>query len=377
VSALPSISRPSQEAAAAGVLYERHADRIRGFCFTRLRSREEAEDAAQQTFLNAFRALRRGVLPVAEVPWLLKIAENVCHERQRSAQRRSRLESPRDAQVLEQVPAAASDSDDGRLAELREALAQMPERQRRALLLREWQGLSYAEIAAELRVSQSAVETLIFRSRRTLARFADRQRTRVRSLAGDLASVLSALKSALSGGAALKTAAAVLAVATAGAVAAPEVGRRVERAFDGPPAPVRPAPSRVINGAGPALTPSAPTSAPARPHSHRAHSQKPGMAARPAGAPPPATGETPQQPPTARQDDPASQPTGQGPTLPTPPAPPSVETPSLPPAPGLPVTTPQLPVEPPALPGLDAPSLPPTPAVTPPSVTVPTPPSLP
>jgi RNA polymerase sigma-70 factor, ECF subfamily len=142
VSALPSISRPSQEAAAAGVLYERYADRIRGFCFTRLRSREEADDAAQQTFLNAFRALRRGVLPVAEVPWLLKIAEKSCHERQRSAQRRSRLESPKGALALDQVPAAASGSDDGRLAELREALAQMPERQRRALLLREWQGLS-------------------------------------------------------------------------------------------------------------------------------------------------------------------------------------------------------------------------------------------
>ena len=52
---------------------------------------------------------------------------------------------------------------------LTEALEHMPESQRRAILLREWQGLSYHEIADELKLSQSAVETLIFRARRTLA----------------------------------------------------------------------------------------------------------------------------------------------------------------------------------------------------------------
>jgi DNA-directed RNA polymerase specialized sigma24 family protein len=45
----------------------------------------------------------------------------------------------------------------------------MPEQQRRAILLREWQGLSYREISDELELSQSAVETLIFRARRSLA----------------------------------------------------------------------------------------------------------------------------------------------------------------------------------------------------------------
>jgi len=45
----------------------------------------------------------------------------------------------------------------------------MPENQRRAILLREWQGLSYREISAELDLSQAAVEMLIFRARRALA----------------------------------------------------------------------------------------------------------------------------------------------------------------------------------------------------------------
>ncbi len=54
------------------------------------------------------------------------------------------------------------------MAELREALAALPESQRSALLLREWRGLSYREIAAELCTTESAVETLIFRARRSL-----------------------------------------------------------------------------------------------------------------------------------------------------------------------------------------------------------------
>jgi RNA polymerase sigma-70 factor (ECF subfamily) len=46
----------------------------------------------------------------------------------------------------------------------------MPERLRRVILLREWQGLSYAEIAEALEVSVAAVETLVFRGRRDLAK---------------------------------------------------------------------------------------------------------------------------------------------------------------------------------------------------------------
>jgi RNA polymerase sigma factor (sigma-70 family) len=65
------------------------------------------------------------------------------------------------------VPAHQADSDE--LIHLPEALESMPDQQRRALLLREWQGLSYKEIADELDVSQAAVETLLFRARRTLA----------------------------------------------------------------------------------------------------------------------------------------------------------------------------------------------------------------
>ena len=176
MAAAPSIGRASaveapgsaREAALTRELFERYANPIYGFCLHRLGSREEAEDAVQTTFLNAFRGLTRGVVPQAESAWLFKIAENVCLSRQRAAFRRRRVEVPGDLALVEETVAAPARADD-ELIPLGDALAEMPEAQRRALLLREWQGLSYREIAAELEVSQSAVETLIFRARRSLA----------------------------------------------------------------------------------------------------------------------------------------------------------------------------------------------------------------
>src|SRR5437763_1621483 len=137
------------ETTRATDLYERYASRIFGYCLHRLGSREEAEDAVQTTFLNAFRSLSRGVVPGSESAWLFKIAENVCLSRHRASFRRRRVESPADLRVVEETVAAPARPDE-ELIPLEDALADMPETQRRALLLREWQGLSYREIAAEL-----------------------------------------------------------------------------------------------------------------------------------------------------------------------------------------------------------------------------------
>ena len=68
-------------AVASGVrteqLFESYARQVYSFCLYRLGDRQEAEDAVQSTFLNAFRGLERGVVPYAEAAWLFKIAQNV------------------------------------------------------------------------------------------------------------------------------------------------------------------------------------------------------------------------------------------------------------------------------------------------------------
>jgi RNA polymerase sigma factor (sigma-70 family) len=151
-------------------LYERYERRILAFCMSRLRNRQEAEDALQNTFVYAYKLLERGVVPDAELPWLFTIAHNVCRSRRRALWRRGHVEVPTDLDALQDVVGAPSGAGGESVAALSGALASMPETQRRALLLREWQGLSYAEIGARLSLSQSAVETLLFRARRNLAK---------------------------------------------------------------------------------------------------------------------------------------------------------------------------------------------------------------
>jgi RNA polymerase sigma-70 factor (ECF subfamily) len=190
-------------------LYERHADRVFHYCLNWLRSREEAEDAAQTTFLYAYRGLDRGVVPTHERGWLLSIARNVCLSRTDAARRRA-VEVAQDPHALEEIVAAPAPSNE--LDGLTDALATLTEQQRHAILLREWHGLSYSEIAERLELSQAAVETLLFRARRSLAR-------RLRQPLG-VGSFLPWLRSLGEGGAA-KVAlgvAAVAATATTGAV---------------------------------------------------------------------------------------------------------------------------------------------------------------
>jgi RNA polymerase sigma factor (sigma-70 family) len=219
MAAVPSLGRATEveaprpvEGAVASELYARYSKRIYRYCLSRLRSREEAEDATQTTFLNAFRGLQRGVTPELEQAWLYKIAENVCLSRARTNTRRRRVESPTDLEPLQDFVAAPQRERD-ELDGISDALAALPEQQRRAILLREWQGLSYREIAAELGVSQGAVETLIFRARRSLARQLERNDSPNGLRRGvNVGSLLAWVKSiALGGSTAVKVAAVVAA----------------------------------------------------------------------------------------------------------------------------------------------------------------------
>jgi RNA polymerase sigma-70 factor, ECF subfamily len=161
--------RPTEPTELTRYLYEKHGQRVFTFCYSRLRNREEAQDAAQTTFIYVMRSLQRGVEPEFELAWLLKIAFNVCRGVRRSSGRNSAaIQDVEDIDTLA-APQAAGYEGSERVAALREALASLPESQRRGILLREWQGLSYAEIADELGLSLGAVETLLFRARRNLA----------------------------------------------------------------------------------------------------------------------------------------------------------------------------------------------------------------
>ena len=228
MAAVPSIGRANRiegvapaEADLTRALYEEYANQIFRYCLHQLGSREEAEDAVQSTFLNAFRGIKRGIVPDIEAAWLFKIAHNVCLSRRRSSWRRGRIESPADFEVVEELTAAPARRSD-ELIGLQDVLEQMPESQRRAILLREWQGLSYREIAEELELSQAAVETLIFRARRALASGLEQPPEKQKRLARalDWGNAVTAIKSLLLGGSAAVKVAATVAVVSATTVAA-------------------------------------------------------------------------------------------------------------------------------------------------------------
>ena len=186
-------------------LYQRYGRQIYAYCLHHLRSREEAEDAVQTTFLNAFRGLQSGTVAHSEQAWLYKIAQNVCLARHSSRARRLRLETPNNFEVLQETVASPQADGADELIGIEDALEGMPENQRRAILLREWQGLSYREIAEELQLSQSAVEMLIFRARRALANALEQPEAKTaKRRVVSLGSLLAGLKSLLTGGAAIK-----------------------------------------------------------------------------------------------------------------------------------------------------------------------------
>jgi RNA polymerase sigma-70 factor, ECF subfamily len=155
------------EAEDATELFTRYSAGVYRYCLGRLGSPEEAEDALQVTYLNAWRSLKRGFEPQQPRPWLFQIAANVCATLLRSKLRGTRLEL-RDPSALDEF-AGAQEPGNEELLGLSQALRDLPSRQRRAIVLRDWQGLSYDEIAAEMAVSDAAVETLLFRARNKVA----------------------------------------------------------------------------------------------------------------------------------------------------------------------------------------------------------------
>lgn len=152
----------------AGQLFEQYSDRVLAYCLSYLKSRAEAEDALQTTFLYAHRALRRGVVPADEYAWLHTIARNVCHTQKRTQTRRGPLTGHVD---MDTFAAPLRDPDAGELASgLSDALASIPESQRHALILSEWRGLTSAEIGSRLGLTASATQARLTRARRSLAK---------------------------------------------------------------------------------------------------------------------------------------------------------------------------------------------------------------
>jgi RNA polymerase sigma factor (sigma-70 family) len=153
-------------------LYRRHGAEVYRYAYAVLGNHADAEDITQTTFLNAYRSLEQGVRPRKPSNWLLTIASNAIKQRFRQDQARPRL-----VELDDRIAGHEADDDGPSVGEVLTALSKIPPQQRQAIILREFEGRSYAEIAEIIGVTTSALETLLFRARRSLAEELEHQLT--------------------------------------------------------------------------------------------------------------------------------------------------------------------------------------------------------
>lgn len=157
----------SGDEGAFRILVERHLSAMLAVARRMLRDEAEAEDVAQEAMLRLWRSSEK--LDIGDYgvrPWLRRVVSNLCIDRVRAA---------RNLTVTDEVPELPQPAVQEVNIERREASARvdsalkaLPERQRVALVLFHYEGLSQIEIGKVLNVSDEAVESLLSRARRAL-----------------------------------------------------------------------------------------------------------------------------------------------------------------------------------------------------------------
>ena len=164
------------------LLLQRYRTPLVNFLYRMVRSREQAEDLAQEVFLRVYRA-REDYEPSAKfTTWLFRIATNLALNSLRD-HRYQKLEISMDAPVVadaesgDERPMEVADEhpdieqhlvEEARKKMIRHAIEKLLEKQRAAVLLHKYQELDYAEISKILRCSESALKSLLFRAYETL-----------------------------------------------------------------------------------------------------------------------------------------------------------------------------------------------------------------
>lgn len=142
---------------------------IFNFCLRTLGSRESAEDISQKVFLKTFRSLRTLKDPAKFSSWIYGITLNMCRDELR-ARRRNRLtsldslmESRLAEPTIDSDVDPALEIDRSRLAGLlRKALDSIPEEQSVVIIMKEYQGLKFREIAEILKVPINTVKSRMY-----------------------------------------------------------------------------------------------------------------------------------------------------------------------------------------------------------------------
>ena len=153
-------------------LYRDHYRRVFGLCRRLLGRSAQAEDAAQEVFVRAYRALDRYDSHQPFAAWILSIAGNHCVDLLRSRARDGKLFDEFDSEVdaLDSSAPAVLDAlvDAQRSAEIRGAIAALPDKYRLPIVLAYYNDANYDEIAHALGVTRNHVGVLLLRAKQLL-----------------------------------------------------------------------------------------------------------------------------------------------------------------------------------------------------------------
>ena len=153
------------DARAFEALYRLHIDRVYGICLRMTGNVSEAEDCAQEAFIQAWNKMKKFRGDSAFSTWLHRIAVNSVLGRMRKSKR----EQDRIMAVTENAPPAVTMGDTGDLRDLSEAVDRLPEGARHVFVLHAVYGYSHGETGAMLGIAEGTSKAQLHRAKRLLA----------------------------------------------------------------------------------------------------------------------------------------------------------------------------------------------------------------
>jgi RNA polymerase sigma-70 factor (ECF subfamily) len=163
------------DTSAFETLVERHQSLVGGTVAHMLGSNSDVEDIAQQVFIRVWKSARRYVPRAKFTTWLLKITRNLVFNELRRSKRHAHVPLQTDPGAEEfPLKDEKNPAPDASLLQtelqqaIEDAITQLPESQRMALILRRYEQLSYEEISEVLDLSVPAVKSVLFRARTEL-----------------------------------------------------------------------------------------------------------------------------------------------------------------------------------------------------------------
>ncbi len=165
------------DSASFALLLERHRGPVIHFLYRMVQNQAVSEELAQEVFFRVYRS-RASYEPTAKfTTWLFRIATHLALNWIRDKRHEKGIESIEDdpardgaaRQLLDRTPTVEQLMvREARLAEVRAAIESLPAKQKAAVLMHKYQEMEYAQIAAVLECSESAIKSLLFRAYETL-----------------------------------------------------------------------------------------------------------------------------------------------------------------------------------------------------------------